>query len=150
MFYIIQILVSADKNIENLLENNQFDIVISSSGLNKIMYGSDVNEDWDLPVLVKQIKVGETVKNVVYIDKPLPKKHPTNAYFSHKCTKLMLRTNFCKYEAFRYKNYPVDFINTFNAYEFYVLVFPTKKCHFSKILRKKKLKLLIKMMVYKN
>lgn len=75
------------------------------------MYGSDNNDIWDLPVLVKQTKVGDNVKNVVFIDKPLPRKHPTNAYFSNKCVKLMLRTNFCKYEAFRYGKLSTDFNN---------------------------------------
>lgn len=103
--------MSSDKNIDKLIENDDFDIVISSSGLNKIMYGSDSSDVWDLPVLVKQVKDGNKTKNVVFIDKPLPRKHPINAYFSNKCTKLMLRTNFCKYEAFRCENLSTEFNN---------------------------------------
>lgn len=42
------------------------------------------------------------LKNIVYIDKPFPKKHPTRTDFNRRCVKLMIKTNLCKYKGFRF------------------------------------------------
>lgn len=40
-------------------------------------------------------------KNVIFIDKPLPKKSPNIFDLNENCAKILLKTNFCDAEAFR-------------------------------------------------
>lgn len=46
-------------------------------------------------------------KKVAFVDKPLPLPHPTKADFSRICHKLLVRTNLCEFEAFKYPNLDV-------------------------------------------
>lgn len=43
-------------------------------------------------------------KNVAFVDKPLPLPHPTKAEFNRICHKLLLRSNLCEFEAFKFPN----------------------------------------------
>lgn len=43
-------------------------------------------------------------KKVVFIDKPLPLPFPTKADFSRTYHKLLLKSNLCEFEAFKYPN----------------------------------------------
>lgn len=47
-------LVSQDANVEKLLETNHVDVVISSSGLKRLMDNTDYNKFWEIPVVIKQ------------------------------------------------------------------------------------------------
>lgn len=97
--------VSQDANIDTLLQTNIFDVVISSSSLKKLIDYTEHNNLWDIPVIIKQIKINHDNitqdKTVIYIDKPFPKKQPIINDFMYKYHKDLIKTNFCKYEAFR-------------------------------------------------
>lgn len=44
----------------------------------------------------------KTKKKVIFIDKPLPLPHPSKADLSRICHKLLLRSNLCEFEAFKF------------------------------------------------
>lgn len=62
--------VSEDPNCQTLAENNNVDLVISSSGLNCLVnnIGSSYSNSWMLPIVIKK----HNDKNVIYVDKPAP------------------------------------------------------------------------------
>ncbi|XP_053987491.1 uncharacterized protein LOC128880932 isoform X1 [Hylaeus volcanicus] len=62
--------VSEDTNCQELAENNNVDLVISSSGLNCLVnnIGPSSSNSWILPIVIKR----HNDKNVIYIDKPAP------------------------------------------------------------------------------
>ncbi|XP_012260230.2 little elongation complex subunit 2-like isoform X2 [Athalia rosae] len=68
---ISNVSISQDPNCERFVEENEVDLVISSSGLNclALNFGPVYTSSWILPVIVKATKRGTVV---VYIDKPLP------------------------------------------------------------------------------
>lgn len=87
--------VSQDANVIGILKTHDVDVVISMSGIKRLMDDSDHNKVWSLPFVVKETNNGRTSKNVVYIDKPLPLQGPTKPDFAEQCHKRLLRTNFC-------------------------------------------------------
>ncbi|XP_076162489.1 uncharacterized protein LOC143144216 isoform X2 [Ptiloglossa arizonensis] len=62
--------VSEDPNCQKLAENNNVDLVISSSGLNCLVnnIGPSYSNSWILPLVIKR----HNDKNVIYIDKAAP------------------------------------------------------------------------------
>lgn len=62
--------VSEDANCQKLAEDNNVDLVISSSGLNCLVnnIGPTYSNSWILPIVIKR----HNNKNVIYIDKPAP------------------------------------------------------------------------------
>ncbi|XP_071855980.1 uncharacterized protein [Bombus fervidus] len=62
--------VSEDANCQKLAEDNNVDLVISSSGLNCLVnnIGPTYSNSWILPIVIKR----HNDKNVIYIDKPAP------------------------------------------------------------------------------
>lgn len=62
--------LSEDANCQKLAEDNNVDLVISSSGLNCLVnnIGPTYSNSWILPVVIKR----HNDKNVIYIDKPAP------------------------------------------------------------------------------
>ncbi|KAF5272131.1 hypothetical protein FQA39_LY01213 [Lamprigera yunnana] len=93
--------VSQDKNIENALENHGVDVIISMSGIKRLMDDSDNKSVWNLPIVIKQIKFklpNEDVqeKKVVFIDKALPLQTPTRVDFNQQCHKRLVRLNLSK------------------------------------------------------
>lgn len=98
----IVFLVSHDANIPNLLENHDFKIVISSSGLKKLIQ-PDTNENWYIPIEVKKITTKSNsnpiTKSIVFIDKPFPGA-PTQSNFHEKAYKKLVKTEFCQFKAF--------------------------------------------------
>ncbi|XP_076244397.1 uncharacterized protein LOC143185335 [Calliopsis andreniformis] len=62
--------VSEDPNCQTLAEDNNVDLVISSSGLNCLVnnIGSNYLNSWILPVVIKK----HNERNVIYIDKQAP------------------------------------------------------------------------------
>ncbi|XP_044753470.1 little elongation complex subunit 2-like [Coccinella septempunctata] len=105
--------VSKDGNIRQLLKNNDFDIVISSSGLKRLLDNTDLKEKWTIPVVVELINVqrGREIhkKKVVFIDKPFVKNRPDPLDLKYISMKRLVRTNFCHYEAFKYENQEICF-----------------------------------------
>lgn len=123
---IISFVVSKDKNIEHLITKHKVDVIISSGGLHRILDNTDFSVSWDIPVIIKEVEMeqgcislvenkscihyvlflgAEKVrKKVVFIDKPLPLPHPTKADFNKICHKLLLRSNLCQFEAFKFPN----------------------------------------------
>lgn len=98
--------VSKDKNIDNIVENFNTNIVISSSGLKRLIDFTDLNDIWNIPVVVKQVnfKRADNViekRNIVFIDKPCPRT-TTIMSLNEKGHKMLLKTNFCQFEAFSY------------------------------------------------
>ncbi|KAB0794441.1 hypothetical protein PPYR_11280 [Photinus pyralis] len=87
--------VSQDANVIGILKTHDVDVVISMSGIKRLMDDSDHNKVWSIPFVVKETNNGRTSKNVVYIDKPLPLQCPTKPDFVEQCHKRLLRTNFC-------------------------------------------------------
>lgn len=106
--YNSKLTVSKDANIRELLKNNDFDVVISSSGLKRLLDNTDLREKWTIPVIVEIINVqrGKEIfkKKVVFIDKPLAEDHPDPLDLKYCSMKRLVRTNFCRYEAFKYEN----------------------------------------------
>ncbi|CAD1469788.1 unnamed protein product, partial [Heterotrigona itama] len=62
--------VSEDVNCQKLAEDNNVDLVISSSGLNCLVNNIDPthSNSWILPIVIKKYND----KNIIYIDKPAP------------------------------------------------------------------------------
>lgn len=92
--------VSRDGNVTSVLQTHHVDIVISMSGIKRLMDDSDHNTTWTIPLIVKKHECksddgGQVTKNVVYIDKPLPSQWPTKPVFKEQCYKRLLKTNFC-------------------------------------------------------
>jgi len=92
--------VSQDAHVKTLVDNHMIDVVISSSTLKRLMDDSNFNVEWDIPVIVKKCDIKQAdgsfeSKNIVYIDKPLPKRHPDNVDFNQYCVKRLIKTNLC-------------------------------------------------------
>lgn len=104
IYTTIIISVSQDKNIEELILKHPIDVVVSSGGLHRILDNTDFSVSWDIPIIIKEIEHGteKIKKKIVFIDKPLPLPHPTKADFSKICHKLLLRSNLCEFEAFKF------------------------------------------------
>lgn len=101
-----QLNVSEDKNILKLLQNNDFDVAISSSALKRILDYTDSNSKWLIPVKIKYIskeKEKGVKKKVVFIDKTLPSSIIDPFELKYYSMKRMLKTNFCQFEAFKYE-----------------------------------------------
>ena len=66
----VKLPVSEDVNCQKLAEDNDVDLVISSSGLNCLVNNIDPthSNSWILPIVIKRYND----KNVIYIDKPAP------------------------------------------------------------------------------
>lgn len=89
--------VSQDDNVTTFIKHHDFDVVCTASTLTKLMDDSDYNGNWDIPVVIKHHTLaGKTIK-VVYIDKPLPKKHPNQHDFMIKSFKDLIRTSYCRF-----------------------------------------------------
>lgn len=58
--------VSQDENIDKLLQNHAIDVVISSSGLKRIMNGTNDNEEWNIPVVIKQKEITQGNNNFTF------------------------------------------------------------------------------------
>lgn len=56
-------------------------------------------------------------KKVVFIDKPLPLPHPSKANFSRICHKLLLKSNLCQFEAFKFPSPDIEIENADNSEE---------------------------------
>lgn len=99
-----QYTVSEDRNIISLAENHDFDVVISSSGLKRIINYTNTSEQWSIPVVIKEITQGNKRKKIVFIDKVLPKCKPIYHDLNYFAYKRLLKLEFCQYEAFQFPN----------------------------------------------
>ncbi|GJQ87364.1 hypothetical protein Trydic_g17408 [Trypoxylus dichotomus] len=101
--------VSKDMNIHQLVMSNKVDVIISSSGLTRLLNFTETKTPWDIPVVVKEVEVQNSdgtkkTKKVVFIDKPFPSQTPTIFELNETCFKVMLKSNFCDSEAFKFPN----------------------------------------------
>ncbi|XP_017781436.1 PREDICTED: uncharacterized protein LOC108566190 [Nicrophorus vespilloides] len=95
--------VSEDKNIDGILDNHEADVVLSLSTLKKLINFSDSHNTWHVPVIVKKIVKNGKMKNVVFLDKALPKLNPTHTELNERCAKLFAKTNFCTIEGYAHQ-----------------------------------------------
>lgn len=116
--------MSKDANIRELLKTNDFDVVISSSGLKRLLDNTDLKEKWTIPIVVELIDVQRGIfytfehssnnliinmlagkemskKKVVFIDKPFVKIQSDSLDLKYTSMKRLVKTNFCQYEAFK-------------------------------------------------
>ncbi|KAL3268591.1 hypothetical protein HHI36_007699 [Cryptolaemus montrouzieri] len=57
--------VSQDGNIKTLLENNEFDVAISSSGLKRLLDNTDTKAKWSIPVKIENIEIEKEGKIII-------------------------------------------------------------------------------------
>ncbi|XP_044732443.1 little elongation complex subunit 2-like [Chrysoperla carnea] len=100
--------VSLDPTAEKLAICNKVDIVISASGIKNIMNNhAPYHKSWNLPVKIKEHSItvdGKTIsKKIIYIDKALPKNCLNNVQKNYWVYKKILKPNFCKGTAHRFK-----------------------------------------------
>ncbi|XP_076251590.1 uncharacterized protein LOC143190894 isoform X1 [Rhynchophorus ferrugineus] len=99
--------VSQDKNIDNILQNHDIDLIISASGLKCLSDNSNLKAKWLIPISVKTITIqkedGTTFKKkVTFIDKPFIQSSISNLDITYKSFKRLVKTNFCQLEAFKF------------------------------------------------
>lgn len=100
LIHKFKILVSMDDVVSNLLQKvPDIDVVMSSSSLTKFINYMDNSESWDLPLV---IKYASNNKKVIYIDKSLARKQINLNHINSYVHKVLLKTNFCASEEFRY------------------------------------------------
>lgn len=104
-----------DRNIQDILQkHHDIDVIMSSGSLTKFINYMD-EQPWDLPVIIRNetVKDDEGTKNkkIVYIDKPLAKKNININDVNEYIHKILIKTNFCSTEEFRYR-YSNYFLNT--------------------------------------
>ncbi|XP_066157895.1 uncharacterized protein [Euwallacea fornicatus] len=112
--------VSDDKTVQSILESQKhIDIVVSLSGLKCIADTSDLKKRWMIPFVVKTMRVpredGSTYsKNIVFINKPFSQYDMSCVDLAYIGYKRLIKTNFCKFEAFRYPDPSVSSTNSNN------------------------------------
>ncbi|XP_022917698.1 uncharacterized protein [Onthophagus taurus] len=101
--------VSQDGNIKKLLTSCEAEVVISASGLKRLLNFTEINSGWEIPIIIEEIDYIETngintKRNIIFIDKPLPKIKINEANIVEKNVKIGLKANFCTPEALKYPN----------------------------------------------
>lgn len=90
--------VSEDRNIDQMVDKNPIDVVMSSGGFKKLMEIHDVSSNWDIPIVVRP----HNGKNVCFIDEPLRCSKPNKLCVNQKSYKDAIKLKFCGYKGFSY------------------------------------------------